>query len=102
VEMINRAKPDVLWVGLGCPKQERWMYEHRDRLDVPVMVGIGAAFKFISGDVKPAPAWMSKHGVEWVWRFMHEPRRLWRRVFIYIPEFAFYASLELSGIKKWE
>jgi len=102
MNLINRAAPDVLWVGLGLPKQERWIYEHRARLHVPVIVAVGAAFKFVSGKVKGAPAWVSDWGLEWAWRFLHEPRRLWHRVVVYGPQFFTHAFLELSGLKKYE
>jgi N-acetylglucosaminyldiphosphoundecaprenol N-acetyl-beta-D-mannosaminyltransferase len=100
--LINAAAPDVLWVGLGLPKQERWIYEHRHCLQVPVVVAVGAAFKFASGAVKSAPPWVSDWGLEWAWRFAHEPRRLWHRVVIYGPQFVTHALLELSGLKKYE
>lgn len=102
VGMINRLRPDVLWIALGCPKQERWMFEHRNRLDVPVMVGVGAAFKFLSGKVKRAPLWIREHHLEWLWRLVNEPARIWRRVFVDGPQFVCYTFLELSGLKKWE
>lgn len=79
VDMINKADPDVLWVGMSTPKQERWMYEHRDKLRVPVMVGAGAAFDLNVGRVRQAPRWMRENGLEWLWRLIQEPRRLWRR-----------------------
>jgi N-acetylglucosaminyldiphosphoundecaprenol N-acetyl-beta-D-mannosaminyltransferase len=101
VRMVNKAAPDILWVGLGCPKQEQWMYDHRDRLSVPVMVGVGAAFKFLSGRTKRAPTWVGDHGLEWVWRFFHEPRRVWRRVLIDGPHFACLVALELSRLKRY-
>jgi N-acetylglucosaminyldiphosphoundecaprenol N-acetyl-beta-D-mannosaminyltransferase len=87
IDAINRAQPDVLWVGLGCPKQEWWMYQHRDLLQVPVMVGVGAAFDFFTGRVRQAPAWMRDHGLEWLFRFSQEPRRLWKRYLIYNAQF---------------
>lgn len=76
---INRLQPDILWVGLGSPKQDFWMSRHRDKLDVPVMIGVGAAFDFLSGSKKQAPVWMQRAGLEWLFRFLCEPRRLWRR-----------------------
>jgi N-acetylglucosaminyldiphosphoundecaprenol N-acetyl-beta-D-mannosaminyltransferase len=97
VRMINDSKPDVLWVGLGLPKQELWIYEHRSRLNVPVAVGVGAVFKFLSGKVKRAPSWVGDHGLEWLWRFVHEPKKLWRRVLIDGPKFLFYVGLEIKG-----
>ena len=73
---IQAAAPDVVWVGLSTPKQERWMFEHRARLSVPVMAGVGAAFDFLAGTAKQAPAWMQENGLEWLFRLSHEPRRL--------------------------
>ena len=101
-QLINQANPDVLWVGLGLPKQERWIFAHRDRLNVPVMVAIGAAFKFASGSVKNAPSWIRESGFEWLWRFFHEPRRTWNRAFVYGPQFAAYTILELCGLRRYE
>ena len=99
--MICEARPDVLWVGLSTPKQERWMSEHRDRLDAPVMVGAGAAFDLNTGRVKQAPRWMREHGLEWFWRLLAEPRRLWRRYLIGGAEFVWLVALELLGLKKF-
>jgi N-acetylglucosaminyldiphosphoundecaprenol N-acetyl-beta-D-mannosaminyltransferase len=79
LDKINQAKPDILWVGLGSPKQDYWMSIHRDKLEVPVMVGVGAAFDFISGVKPKAPKWMQRSGLEWLFRLCNEPRRLWRR-----------------------
>jgi len=101
-EQINRAAPDVLWVGLSTPKQELWMSEHRDVLRVPVMVGVGAAFDFLSARKKQAPLWMREHGLEWLFRLSREPRRLWRRYLINGPEFAFLVVLELLGLRRFD
>jgi N-acetylglucosaminyldiphosphoundecaprenol N-acetyl-beta-D-mannosaminyltransferase len=68
--MISAAAPDVIWVGLGAPKQERWMHEHKARLRVPVLVGVGAAFDMLSGRRKQAPPWMREHGLEWLFRLL--------------------------------
>ena len=92
---INRAYPDIVWVGLGCPKQERWMRSHRGLLSAPVMVGVGQAFDLFSGRKKPAPAWMREHGLEWFYRFLQEPRRLWRRYLIYNSKFVAAVFLEI-------
>lgn len=89
VEDINASGISVLFVGLGCPKQERWMADHQDKLHC-VMLGIGAALDFISGDVKPAPEWMQKSGLEWLFRLMMEPRRLWKRYTKHNPRFVWY------------
>ena len=84
---INEAQPDVLWVGIGVPKQEKWMARMRDRLDVPVMCGVGAAFDFHAGRVSMAPAWMQERGLEWIYRTSQEPRRLLRRYLSTNPRF---------------
>jgi N-acetylglucosaminyldiphosphoundecaprenol N-acetyl-beta-D-mannosaminyltransferase len=76
---INESQADILWVGLGTGKQERWMAEHRASLDTPVMIGVGAAFDFLSGRKPQAPIWMQRSGLEWLFRLATEPRRLWRR-----------------------
>ena len=101
ISMINDAKPDVLWVGLGLPKQERWIFDHRNRLRVPLLIGVGAAFKFLAGTVRRAPSWMGDRGLEWLWRFAQEPRHLWRRVLIDGPQFVGHVAMELSGWKKY-
>lgn len=102
VQMIHRAAPDVLWVGLGAPKQEKWMREHRDRLNVPVLVGVGAAFDFHAGTKRQAPPWMREHGLEWFFRLFQEPQRLWRRYLVNGPQFVFYVLLEFLGVKKFD
>ena len=86
---VAAARPDVIWVGLSTPKQERWMAAHRS-LPVPVMIGVGAAFDINSGRTRQAPAWMREHGWEWLFRLLHEPRRLWRRYLLGIPKFCYY------------
>jgi N-acetylglucosaminyldiphosphoundecaprenol N-acetyl-beta-D-mannosaminyltransferase len=84
---INASGADVVWVGIGVPKQEKWMRSMRDRLDPPVLVGVGAAFDFHAGLVPQAPAWLQKAGLEWAYRLVQEPRRLWRRYLRYNPRF---------------
>ena len=79
VRQINEAEPDIVWVGLGSPKQEKWMAEHINRIKATVMIGVGAAFDFHSGHKKWAPAWMRKLGFEWAYRLAQEPRRMWQR-----------------------
>lgn len=81
-DMIKRANPDILFVGLGSPKQEKWIYRNYNEIAVPVSIGIGATFEFYSGMVKRAPRWMQRCGLEWFWRLMKEPRRLWRRYLV--------------------
>ncbi len=78
-EAIDAAQPDILLVGFGSPKQEKWIYEHRDVLNVPVSIGVGAAFDMAAGAVKRAPLWLQHSGFEWAFRLVQEPRRLWHR-----------------------
>jgi N-acetylglucosaminyldiphosphoundecaprenol N-acetyl-beta-D-mannosaminyltransferase len=84
---INRSGADVVWVGIGVPKQEKWMAHMRGRLDAPVLVGVGAAFDFHAGLIPQAPVWLQRHGLEWAFRLAQEPRRLWRRYLRYNPRF---------------
>ena len=84
---INASRADVVWVGTGQPKQEKWMSQMRDRLDAPILAGVGAAFDFHAGLVPQAPTWMQTSGLEWTFRLAHEPRRLWRRYVRYNPRF---------------
>jgi N-acetylglucosaminyldiphosphoundecaprenol N-acetyl-beta-D-mannosaminyltransferase len=86
-EEINASGAQVVWVGTGQPKQERWMHEMRPLLDVPLLVGVGAAFDFHAGIVAQAPSWMQRTGLEWVYRLGREPRRLWRRYVTQNPRF---------------
>ena len=78
---INSVRPDFLWVGIGAPKQEMWMSEHRDKLEKCVMIGVGAGFDYIAGTLEKAPAWMEKCCIEWLYRLYKEPKRLWRRLY---------------------
>jgi N-acetylglucosaminyldiphosphoundecaprenol N-acetyl-beta-D-mannosaminyltransferase len=84
---INRSGADVVWVGIGVPKQEKWMVMMRPQLTAPVLIGVGAAFDFHAGLVPQAPNWMQEAGLEWAFRLAHEPRRLWRRYVRYNPRF---------------
>lgn len=100
ISHINGSKVDILWVGLSTPKQELWMHAHRGRLNVPVLIGVGAAFDINSGRKKQAPRWMREHGFEWLFRLLQEPRRLWHRYIVYGSQFTFYVVLELLGFRK--
>jgi N-acetylglucosaminyldiphosphoundecaprenol N-acetyl-beta-D-mannosaminyltransferase len=102
VVAINQTNPDVLWVGLGMPKQEQWIFEHRGQLKTTVAMGAGAAFKFVSGDASRGPSWLRNMGGEWVWRLMGEPKRIWRRVLIDAPQFVGLVALELTGLRKFD
>jgi len=95
---INQAAPDILFVGLGCPKQENWMAAHRGEVKA-VMVGVGAAFDFYAGNLREAPKWLSNIGLEWLFRLAMEPRRLWRRYLVLNPRFMWLAVRQLLGRK---
>ncbi|PZR69012.1 MAG: glycosyltransferase [Solirubrobacterales bacterium] len=99
---IDAVAADVVWVGIGVPKQEKWMAAMRDRLRAPILIGVGAAFDFHAGLVPQAPNWMQHLGLEWMFRLAHEPRRLWRRYARYNPRFVLgfarqYVRHRLSG-----
>ncbi|MCJ2041934.1 MAG: glycosyltransferase [Methylobacterium sp.] len=95
VRAINASRPDIVWVGLSTPKQERWMSAHRDRIEAPVLIGVGAAFDFLAGTKRQAPRWMQRNGLEWAFRLGTEPRRLWRRYASMIPRFVALATAQL-------
>jgi N-acetylglucosaminyldiphosphoundecaprenol N-acetyl-beta-D-mannosaminyltransferase len=94
-ERINASGARVVFVGIGMPKQERWMHAHRGRINA-VMLGVGAAFDFHAGTVRQAPAWMQKRGLEWLYRLFAEPRRLWRRYSRDVPLFGMLSLLEIA------
>jgi N-acetylglucosaminyldiphosphoundecaprenol N-acetyl-beta-D-mannosaminyltransferase len=98
VEQINASGAGVVWVSLGCPKQELWMAAHRGRIHA-VMVGVGAAFDYHAGTVKRAPKWMQNAGLEWLHRLSSEPRRLWRRYLFTNTIFIFLALKQLFEFK---
>jgi N-acetylglucosaminyldiphosphoundecaprenol N-acetyl-beta-D-mannosaminyltransferase len=102
IKLINASEADVLWIGLSTPKQERWMYEHRSRLRVPVVVGVGAAFDLNTGRLRQAPGWMRESGLEWCFRLLAEPRRLWRRYLLYGSEFVWSLAVEFLGLRTFE
>lgn len=87
IQMINAARPDILWVSLTAPKQDYWIQEHLHRLDVHIAIGVGGAFEVAAGLIDRAPVFMQKNGLEWLYRFYKEPRRLFRRYFIEAPAF---------------
>ncbi len=94
---VAKVSPNVLWVGLSTPTQEKWMHQNRDWLSVHVMLGVGAAFDFNSGKTRQAPLWMREHGLEWLFRLLSEPQRLWRRYLVTIPKAVVLIVLELAG-----
>jgi N-acetylglucosaminyldiphosphoundecaprenol N-acetyl-beta-D-mannosaminyltransferase len=93
---INAARPDIVWVGIGVPKQEKWMARMRDRLDAPVLAAVGAAFDFHAGRVSMAPEWMQSRGLEWTYRIAQEPRRLLPRYLIHNPRFVAKVALQVA------
>jgi N-acetylglucosaminyldiphosphoundecaprenol N-acetyl-beta-D-mannosaminyltransferase len=99
--LVEETSPDVLWVGMSCPKQEQWMYEHRHCLKVPLMLGVGAAFDMNSGNARRAPEWLRGTGLEWLFRLVSEPRRLWRRYLITIPQAVWFVCLDLLPFTKF-
>lgn len=102
VRCINDAQPDIVWVGLSTPKQERWMAAHRDRLTAAVFIGVGAAFDFHAGLKRQAPRWMQHSGLEWMFRLLTEPRRLWRRYLRNNPLFVWHIVLQGLGLRRYE
>ena len=94
VRLINAAKPDVVWVGLGCPKQEIWIDEHRNRLNVPVLLAVGQAIDIVAGTKRRAPRLLCTFGLVWLYRLYQEPRRLWRRYIVYNSIFLVKLLLE--------
>lgn len=97
VQRVNAAKPDVLWVGMTAPKQEKWIYKNKDRLQVPLIGAIGAVFDFYAGTRKRAPEWVCRMGLEWLPRLLREPRRLFRRNFVSSPVFLMMVLREKFG-----
>ncbi len=102
VRTINKAKPHIVWVGLGMPKQDAWIFLHKYRLQARVAIGVGAAFRFLAGTVRRVPQVVGDLGFEWAWRLAMEPGKLWRRDFIDGPQFLFHVVLELAGIQKYD
>jgi N-acetylglucosaminyldiphosphoundecaprenol N-acetyl-beta-D-mannosaminyltransferase len=101
IEAINQARPDIVWVGLGTPKQERWMAENSERIPGAVLIGVGAAFDFLAGLKAQAPYWMQRSGTEWIFRLVSEPGRLWRRYLHTVPRFIALGALQLTGLRRF-
>ena len=97
VRMVARTAPDIFWVGISTPKQEKFMAEYLPKLDTKLMFGVGAAFDFHSGRVKFAPLWVRRAGLAWLFRLCHEPRRLWKRYLFGYPRFLWSMTLQLFG-----
>jgi N-acetylglucosaminyldiphosphoundecaprenol N-acetyl-beta-D-mannosaminyltransferase len=101
-QAINDSRPDVVWVGMSSPKQDRWMAQMRPLLDAPVLIAVGAAFDFHTGAVRQAPLWMQRSGLEWLFRLAVEPRRLWRRYLVDNPWFLWELALQKTGLRRFE
>lgn len=101
IKRIQSAAPDIIWVGIGSPRQEKWMSRHLKDLGVPVLIGVGAAFDFLSGNKPQAPRWVQRSGMEWFYRLLSEPRRLWKRYMLNYPRFIVLVCMQLLGIRKF-
>jgi N-acetylglucosaminyldiphosphoundecaprenol N-acetyl-beta-D-mannosaminyltransferase len=97
VEEIRAARPDMLFIGMPSPFKETWGERWRDRLDVPVIMGVGGSFDVIAGYVRRAPLWMQRAGLEWAWRLLMEPRKMWKRYLVTNTEYLWLATRELLG-----
>ena len=100
VRAINAARPDIVWVGLGCPRQELWMATHRGALTAGALIGVGAAFDFHTGRKRQAPRFMMRMGLEWLFRLLVEPARLWHRYLVYNPWFVLSLAADRMGLRR--
>ena len=101
VATIAELKPDILWIGLGCPKQELFMSRYLPLLDTRLMFGVGAAFDFHTGRIRPCPPWIKRAGLHWLHRLIQNPRKLWRRNLFIIPTFLWHIALQLTGLRRY-
>jgi N-acetylglucosaminyldiphosphoundecaprenol N-acetyl-beta-D-mannosaminyltransferase len=101
VATVAKLKPDILWVGLGCPKQELFMSRYLPLLDTHLMFGVGAAFDFHTGRIRACPPWIKRAGLHWVHRFLQNPRHLWRRNLRNNPPFLWHIALQLTGLRRY-
>jgi N-acetylglucosaminyldiphosphoundecaprenol N-acetyl-beta-D-mannosaminyltransferase len=100
-DRIAALRPDILWVGLSTPKQEHFMAEFLPKLDVTLMVGVGAAFDVLTGQIRDAPRWIKRAGLQWLHRLSQEPFRLWKRYLLNNPRFLWHVSLQLAGLRSY-
>jgi len=96
---VRAVQPDIFWVGMSTPKQERFMARYLPMLETKLMVGVGAAFLFHTGAIKDSPAWVKRVGLQWMHRLIQEPARLWRRYLVNVPLFLVHAALQLAGLR---
>ncbi|MCB0306784.1 MAG: WecB/TagA/CpsF family glycosyltransferase [Calditrichaeota bacterium] len=99
---INASGADIVWVGLGAPRQEEWMAANYRQLNRGLMIGIGAGFDYLAGNTRHAPAWMKKYALEWLYRLIQEPRRLWKRYLVTNSLFVIFLALEWMGVKRFD
>jgi len=99
---MNESAADIYWIGLGAPKQEIWMYENYKKLNRGVMIGIGAGFDYLAGNIKHAPKWMKNCALEWLYRLIQDPKRLWKRYLVTNTLFLYYCVLDLLHIKNFD
>jgi len=102
ISQINAANPDIIWIGLGAPKQEKWMHDYSNNINRGILVGIGAGFDYLAGETKHAPDWMKNYALEWVYRLIQEPKRLWKRYLITNPLFILLNTLEFLKLKTYD
>jgi exopolysaccharide biosynthesis WecB/TagA/CpsF family protein len=101
VERINKSGPGIVFIGLGCPLQEKFAFEHKNKIKA-VQICVGAAFDFHSGEKKLAPKWMQRCSLEWLFRLLREPKRLWKRYLVTNTNFLLFLFLQKTGIKKYK
>jgi N-acetylglucosaminyldiphosphoundecaprenol N-acetyl-beta-D-mannosaminyltransferase len=101
IRLINESQADVVWIGLGSPKQELWVTENRSRLHAPLLLAVGAAFDFHAGSVRQAPRWVREAGGEWLFRLCTQPRRLWRRYVVQVAQFLGLLTLQVTRLRKF-
>ena len=101
IDLINRSRADIVWVGLSTPKQEFWMADHRALLSAPILIGVGAAFDLNAGTLRQAPRFMQRSGLEWLFRLLMEPRRLWRRYLSSNPAFVAALLMQMAGLRTY-
>ena len=98
---VREARPDIVWVGLGAPKQERFMAQFVEQLQVPLMIGVGAAFDYHTGRIRDCSDWVKRAGLQWMHRLAQDPKRLWKRYFHAIPAFLWHIALQLAGLRHY-
>jgi N-acetylglucosaminyldiphosphoundecaprenol N-acetyl-beta-D-mannosaminyltransferase len=101
IRLINDSQADVVWIGLGAPKQELWIADNRSRLRAPLVLAVGAAFDFHAGSVRQAPRWIREAGGEWFFRLCTQPRRLWRRYVVQVGQFLTFLTLQMAQLREF-